>query len=46
VETLAQILAVVESSAIGETVPLELMRGKEVVTVNVTLAEFPAQPAE
>jgi S1-C subfamily serine protease len=46
VETLAQILAVVESSTIGETVPLELMRGKEVVTVNVTLAEFPAQPAE
>jgi S1-C subfamily serine protease len=46
VETLDQILAVVESSTIGETVPLELMRGKEVVTLNVTLAEFRAQPAE
>jgi S1-C subfamily serine protease len=46
VETLAQILAVVESSTIGETVPLELMRGKEVVTIDVTLAEFPSQPAE
>ncbi len=46
VETLAQILAVVERSTIGETIPLELMRGKEVVTLNVTLAEFPTQPAE
>ncbi len=46
VDTLAQILAVVESSTIGETVPVELMRGKEVVTLNVTLAEFPTQPAE
>jgi S1-C subfamily serine protease len=45
-ETLDQILAVVESSTIGETIPLELMRGKEVVTLNVTLAEFQAQPAE
>ncbi|MCX5964448.1 MAG: trypsin-like peptidase domain-containing protein [Cyanobacteria bacterium] len=41
VETLPEVLAVVESSTIGQAIPLELMRGKNIVTVNITPAEFP-----
>ncbi len=41
VETLAEVLAAVEASTIGQAIPLELMRGKTVVTVNITPAEFP-----
>jgi len=41
VETLPEVLALVESSTIGQAIPLELMRGKTVVTVNITPAEFP-----
>lgn len=41
VETLPEVLAVVESSTIGQSIPLELMRGKTVITVNITPAEFP-----
>ncbi len=41
VETLAEVLAAVESSTIDQAIPLELMRGKTVITVNITPAEFP-----
>lgn len=46
VETLAEVSAAVESSTIDQAIPLELMRGKTVVTVSITPAEFPKMQDE
>jgi S1-C subfamily serine protease len=43
VASVAEVLAVVESSTIGDLVPLELLRGKDVVTIEVKLAELPKE---
>ena len=46
VETIAEVLAIVESSTIGQALPLEVMRGKNVVTIDITPAEFPSKQDE
>ena len=46
VETIAEVSAIVESSTIGQAIPLEVMRGKNVVTIDITPAEFPKKQDE
>lgn len=46
VTTVAEVLSKVENSTVGQALPLELLRGKETLTIAVTLAEFPNQTEE
>lgn len=46
VTTVAEVLSKVEISTVGQALPLELLRGKETLTIAVTLAEFPNQTEE